>query len=491
MDYQRITPISDTDKKLASSELVALTSVWKEKRGELEDSGEYKEFIKKLQREWAIETGIIERLYTWDRGVTEILIEQGIESTVIAHQSGMNRDQAENVKNIITDQYHIIDGLFAYIKNEEPFTEYFIRGMHSEFTNNQDYTDAVTPDGKYIQVKLDKGVYKKQSNNPKRPDGEIHAYCPPDIVQDEMSNLVLWYKEAEENGTPLEVLSAWVHHRFTQIHPFQDGNGRVARALASLTFLKGGLFPLVVRDKDRITYIEALEDADKGDLSALIKLFVKRQRDSILSALGIQQQVEQASHRDQIISSALDVLRNKYQAQHDKVNKIYDIASTLQSLALETLTPVSNSLSEQISKITPPRAMPFSSELTFSNNGEPQSHYFHHQIIKIANKFDYYANLDKYKSWIKVGIYTENRFEFVVSIHGYGHTNNGIMVASAFTSQRVQKDEGGTELINVTPAIPDLFQFNYAESEKDIKQRFSEWLESAVTIAIAEWKQTL
>ena len=52
--------------------------MWQEKKIALEEDGAYKEFIKKLQREWAIETGIIERLYSWDRGVTEVLIEQGI-----------------------------------------------------------------------------------------------------------------------------------------------------------------------------------------------------------------------------------------------------------------------------------------------------------------------------------------------------------------------------------------------------------------------------
>ena len=38
--------------------------MWQERRAALEDDGAYKEFIKKLQREWAIETGIIERLYS-------------------------------------------------------------------------------------------------------------------------------------------------------------------------------------------------------------------------------------------------------------------------------------------------------------------------------------------------------------------------------------------------------------------------------------------
>jgi hypothetical protein len=76
MTYQRIQPFP-APGAFACPELRALSSVWKEQRATLEESGAYKAFIGKLQREWAVETGIIERLYTWDRAVTEGLIEQG------------------------------------------------------------------------------------------------------------------------------------------------------------------------------------------------------------------------------------------------------------------------------------------------------------------------------------------------------------------------------------------------------------------------------
>ena len=65
------------------------------------------------------------------------------------------------------------------------------------------------------------------------------------------------------------------------------------------------------------------------------------------------------------------------------------------------------------------------------------------------------------------------------------------MVASAFTSMRVPKEEGGNELANTNPACLDLFQFNYAESPENIEQRFREWLESSITIALAEWKKSI
>ena len=73
-----------------------------------------------------------------------------------------------------------------------------------------------------------KGEYKKLPNSPSREDGSIHEYCPPVHVALEMEKLVGFHKEHERLGVPPEVEAAWLHHRFTQIHPFQDGNGRVA-----------------------------------------------------------------------------------------------------------------------------------------------------------------------------------------------------------------------------------------------------------------------
>jgi len=310
MKYQRIQPFPPLNAH-EFPELRALISVWQEKKDALEDNGAYKEFIKKLQREWAIETGIIERLYTWDRGVTEVLIEQGIESSLISHRGGVSQRDADHIQSVINDHLGIVEGLFGYIKGEEPLSEYFIRGLQAQFTAHQDYTEAVTESGDLIQVTLQKGKYKNLPNNPRRPDGEIHPYCPPELTKEEMENLIRLYREADASFTP-EVKSAWLHHRFTQIHPFQDGNGRVARALASLVFLREGLFPLVVRESDRQEYIGALEQADSGDLAPLITFFARRQKEAILKALGLEQQVQQSKYADQIISSALELLKTKY-----------------------------------------------------------------------------------------------------------------------------------------------------------------------------------
>lgn len=488
MSYKSIQEYPDNTLELASSELSALGTVWNEKRSELEETGVFAEFLKKMQREWAIETGIIERLYSWDRGVTEVLIEQGIDASLISHQGGVQRDEADHIKNIIDDQLSIVEGLFSFIKGEQPLTEHFIRGLQAQFTNHQDTTEAVTSEGKLIRVTLDKGTYKKHPNNPRRPDGQEHWYCPPELTQSEMQNLVEWYRNGENTYTP-EVQAAWLHHRFTQIHPFQDGNGRVARALASLVFLKTGLFPLVIRDADRKEYIRVLEEADAGDLKPLVMLFARRQKEAILHALGLEQQIQQSKYADQIISSALEVLKGKYAQETKKIGRVYEYAEELFALSESRLQEICKSLSSQLAAVTPPNQQRYTSAVTSANNKSRRKHYFYNQIIEVANKFNYFANLDRYRAWVRLAIHTEEHFEFVVSIHGYGHADSGIMAASALTTRRIEKEEGGTEPVNVLPAATDIFQFNYAEQLGSTKERFEEWLESALAIALAEWKR--
>ena len=87
-----------------------------------------------------------------------------------------------------------------------------------------------------------------------------------------MDQLIAWYEEHEGKNVPPEIESAWLHHRFTLIHPFVDGNGRVARCLATLVLLKHQWFPLVVTRGDRTEYLSALQEADQGDLGPLVML---------------------------------------------------------------------------------------------------------------------------------------------------------------------------------------------------------------------------
>lgn len=489
--YELITALPSNWKEMSSNELNALAKVWSERKTILEDDGAYRDFLVKLQREWAIETGIIERLYTWDRGVTEVLIEQGIDSALISHRGGLHRDQANHVKDLIEDQLATIEHLFAFVKNEQPLTEHFIRSLHAQFTAHQEYTEAQTPEGNVIRVELLRGEYKKQPNNPRRDDGTIHEYCPPEFVGDEMQRLVQWYGESQNTVTP-EVLSAWLHHRFAQIHPFQDGNGRVARTLASLVFLRAGLFPLVIRDADRVEYINALESADAGELKDIVRLFASRERDAILRALGIEQQARQERYADQIITSAINLLKERFRAEATQKERVYRVADDLRITAFEKLSGVAKQLDQQLSDLTAlSHDKKYHARTRTADDKSPQSHYFWYQVVEVARQFGYFANFERHRSWIRMDIVTDSVFEFVISFHGYGHGANGVMAASAFTAVRVEQEDGATRPVNTKPACMDLFQFNYAESDESIKHRFLDWLEHATAIALGEWRRNL
>lgn len=141
--------------ELAHPELKYLADIWHEQRGRLEKQEAFVRFNRRLLREWAIETGLIERLYALDRGVTQLLIEQGIDAALIPHGNGQH---PESVASMIQD-------------------------------------------------------------------------------------------------------------------------GRIARALATLVFVRAGWFPLVVRNDGREGYLDALEAADAGDLTGLVKYFANLQKD--------------------------------------------------------------------------------------------------------------------------------------------------------------------------------------------------------------------
>lgn len=489
MDYHRIQPFPDPAAH-QFPELRALAKVWDERKAALSENDAYLEFNKKLQREWAIETGIIERLYTWDRGVTEVLIEQGIEASIIAHRGGVSLREAEHVQAVIGDHLEIVEGLFGYIKSEEPLTEHFIRGLQARFTRNQEYTEARTESGDLIRVSLVKGEYKTLPNNPRRPDGATHQYCPPELCKEEMESLVRMFREGENIHTS-EVKAAWLHHRFTQIHPFQDGNGRVARALTTLVFLRDGLFPLVVRDSDRREYIGALESADSGDLAPLVGFFAMRQREAILKALGIEQQVQQGNYAKQIVASAIEVLRDRFSQDRKNRSAVYQHAGNLLTDVKSEFQKLVELLGQDLPSLTPPGRASYHARFNYADNQSPNRNYFHKQIIDIANMFAYFANFESFRAWARVTLSTDQVFDYVVSFHGYGPGENGVLAASAFTYIKAEREDGGSEIVALRPAATELFQFNYAESPETTRKRFAEWLEASMAIALGEWKRSL
>jgi len=75
--------------------------------------------------------------------------------------------------------------------------------------------------------------------------------------------------------------AAFIHHEFVRIHPFIDGNGRVARLLTNFYLMKKGYPPIVIQKEDRKKYYKTLNKADQGDLSDFATFIARSVNESI------------------------------------------------------------------------------------------------------------------------------------------------------------------------------------------------------------------
>jgi fido (protein-threonine AMPylation protein) len=397
---------------LTSGELDALQLVWEEQKGALEQAGRLDSFHQGLRREWSIETGIVEGVYHLDRGTTQLLIERGIDASLIPHDSS-GRDPAL-VAAIVQDHHDVLEGLFACVKGERALTTGYVKELHAALLRHQDSYLVVDQFGTLFEKRLEKGVYKKSANNPTRQNGSIHTYYPPEHVASEMDRMIALHLEHAEKGIAPEVQAAWLHHVFTQVHPFEDGNGRVARALATLVFIKAGEFPLVVTREDRAKYIDALEKADAGDLKPLIGLFEEIQKRSLLKAIELAAEVHAAGTVDEAVAAARAYLVAKGQAFPREWNRARDIGSYLLIRALTRLHEVANTLQTEIAAGRPGYQFTAGEGLSAAS------------VLVAASQLKYETSLSNFHKWVAMILKTEVTVRFVVSFHGLGQEFRGL-----------------------------------------------------------------
>ena len=125
-------------------------------------------FNERLHREWAIETGLIERLYSFDRGVTQLLIERGIDAAAIPHGEDQ---QPESVAAMIQDHQAAVASIFRFVRGERVLSTGYVKEMHALMTRNQAWAEAADAQGRISRVELIRGDYKRWPNNPLRRDG--------------------------------------------------------------------------------------------------------------------------------------------------------------------------------------------------------------------------------------------------------------------------------------------------------------------------------
>jgi len=214
-------------------------------------------------------------------GETRQVVEQGLTIT-----GKPLKDQAE-ARNL----GHALDFLEELAgNNTNPITEFDIRQLHQLVL--QGITDEA-------------GAYRSSVVS---ISGSEHAPPRPEIVPGEMAALGRWLADVSvpDNdafaGVSGLLAAAAAHTWFVTVHPFIDGNGRVARLLMNLMLMRHGYPIAIIAKEDRLRYYDALEFSQASDLTPFIVLLAECIEESLEEYEAAAK--EQREHREWAASLA-------------------------------------------------------------------------------------------------------------------------------------------------------------------------------------------
>ena len=457
--WRPIAPLPSDWEKWVDSELSAIRAVWRDLQEAMGERTAAK-VHERMLTEWSIETGMVEDLYRWDRGVTETLLTHGVRADRIP--DGASSWSPELVAQVIQDQISVVEGLFAYVKEERPISTSFIHELHAQLLRN-------------VPRNYDLGKWKTGSNWVTLPDGSTHEYCPPEHVAAEMDRLLELNSEYEAKHVPVEIRAAWLHHRFTQIHPYTDGNGRTARALATLLLVKDHLFPLIIRQSEKHMYFDDLEAADGGDEGPLIHRFRGLQRREVVKMSVPVALTPPENRPPATIQEALDRVRDKLEYSERVLPDLWaPLFGKVDALG-EEITKQINELVERLTR-------------SFAT----KTGYGFRSVVKDGDTLgfrpealDYQPRYARINKTICLQIAMPVKWRIACAIHETGPRTNGLASCVVYLSPPSE------ELRAVMSSPSEYFLISYAEPLPDIHARFSKWLEKQLINTLDLWQQQL
>ncbi|MBX9852115.1 MAG: Fic family protein, partial [Cytophagaceae bacterium] len=171
----------------------------------------------------------------------------------------------------ITGHNEALKYIEEIIKQQRPLTEAFIRELHTIILKEPYKKDAITPEGLPTTRTINIGIYKKEPNHVKTISGEIFYFAKPEETPAMMQELMEWYnKNLNSKDIHPLLFASEFHYKFIRIHPFDDGNGRMARILMNFILMMKDFPPIIVKTQEKDQYFRALEQADSGNLETFI-----------------------------------------------------------------------------------------------------------------------------------------------------------------------------------------------------------------------------
>jgi len=225
------------------------------------DSEAEKRIMQKFRLDWNYHSNNLEG-NSLTYGETKALILFGITA-----QGKPLKDHFE-----ITGHDEAIKWIEEVVKDKTPLTEKFIRELHTLLLKESSYKEAQTDDGKPTRRKIEVGKYKTQPNHVITATGETFYFALPEETPAKMQELIEWFRKEKKKAKVNPILLASLfHYRFIRIHPFDDGNGRVARILMNFILMQFGYPPVIIKTEDKENYYAVIRLADADELEPFIE----------------------------------------------------------------------------------------------------------------------------------------------------------------------------------------------------------------------------
>jgi Fic family protein len=278
---------------------------------------------RKLKLEWNYHSNHIEG-NTLTYGETINLLERGIATEksfrdnleIKAHDLAIE-ELREEIKYLLSNPEHI-----------NPLSHKFIRNLNKTILKEPFYKRSLGAHGEIINKLIVPGEYKKSPNSVRLSDGSIFEYAPPEQVHhlmtdliDEINQFLTTCRTEKNNNYKIEKILQNIsdfHHKFTLIHPFDDGNGRTSRLITNFLFMYLKLPPIIIHSDYKDRYLNALNHADthkkakEEHLSKLVDLF----GDALISSLNLNLKAAQglSLEEDDDLDKEINILKKNLRA---------------------------------------------------------------------------------------------------------------------------------------------------------------------------------
>ena len=264
----------------------------------------------------------------------------------------------------ITGHNEAINALLDLTRGETPLTESFFRGLHTMILRERYQVEAQTSDGMPTKKWVEVGQYKVLPNHVLTVTGETFRFADPLDVPEKMRVLIQDINELHGCSDAEALIAATrIHYDFVLIHPFDDGNGRMARLLTNLVLIKFGFPPAIVRTEDKENYFSALRQADGGQLDMFVEYIASCVSASLKTMLaGARgESMEEPDEQDRQIKMLAKLLEAK-----KGLLEVTRTLDTLRAVFANSLSPLASKLDEKSRSL---RSLYRSYELTISVNG--------------------------------------------------------------------------------------------------------------------------